>query len=339
MQAHAVHLDHDAVDLIGQRIALPFPFADEGQHIVQIAGHAVLRVYLQTYGLQRLEQPRVLGKECAAVYQQKISVEIQPPLRRDAGIKIAHGARARIARIGKLRQPLPLALFIHALERLGRHNDFAARFKTRRQPGFFQCRRGNGKRQRRNGFNVRRHLFPYAAVAARDSLQQLGFATLARPITDRHRKAIHLQFANVINLVGAAKLVHAPLPGAQLVFVVGVIEREHRRAVPHLDEAFARGAAYPLSRRIRRDQLGIFRLQLLQSVHQHVKVGVADGRLVEHVIEIFVASNLLAQRFHLALNRTWGCGLHRVNYIGELALCRAPKDKQRITDNESLVNR
>ena len=95
---------------------------------------------------------------------------------------------------------------------------------------------------------------------------------------------------------------HAPLPVAQLLFAVGVVEREHRRGVRHLDEALARLAAHPLGGRIGGDQLGMLGFERLEFVHQPVEFGVADLRIVEHVIAVLVIADLVAQRFDLLLH-------------------------------------
>ena len=60
-------------------------------------------------------------------------------------------------------------------------------------------------------------------------------------------------------------------------------------------EAFGRPAADALRRRIRRDQLGMLRLERLELVHQRVELGVDDLRRGVDVIELFVAANLAAE--------------------------------------------
>ncbi len=87
----------------------------------------------------------------------------------------------------------------------------------------------------------------------------------------------------------------APRPVAQLRLVVGVVEREHRRRMRHLDESLSRLAAHALGRRIRRDQLRMRQLNRLQFVHQDVVISIADLRVVEHVVAVLVMANQLAQ--------------------------------------------
>ena len=74
-----------------------------------------------------------------------------------------------------------------------------------------------------------------------------------------------------------------------------------RRAVPHLDEAFARLAAHALGGRIGRDELRMRGLQLAQLLHQRVVFGIADLGAVEDVVEVLVAPQGLAERFHFSI--------------------------------------
>ena len=63
----------------------------------------------------------------------------------------------------------------------------------------------------------------------------------------------------------------------------------------HLDEALARLAADALGGRIRRDQLGMRRLQRLQLAHQRIVFGVGDFGRVQYVVQVLVVAQLLAQ--------------------------------------------
>src|SRR4029077_6401616 len=92
---------------------------------------------------------------------------------------------------------------------------------------------------------------------------------------------------------------HAPLPRPQLLFVVSVVERQHRRRMPHLDESLAGPAPDSLCRRIRSNQRGMFSLKLLQLLHQLVERSIADLGIVESVIKMLVIANLFAERSNL----------------------------------------
>jgi hypothetical protein len=62
-----------------------------------------------------------------------------------------------------------------------------------------------------------------------------------------------------------------------------------------LDEPLARRRTHPLRRRIRRDQLGMLRLQRLQLAHQRVIFGVGDLRRIQRMVQVFVMPELLAK--------------------------------------------
>ena len=168
--ADAIHLDHDAVDLVGQRLALLLPLADETPDLVDVLRQrCALRIHLEAGGAQRLQVFPVLFAVDAAVHQQEVGVEIEPAQRGDVGIEHAHRARPGIARIGKLGQPLALALFVHALERLARHDDLAADLEIRRQLVLARSlRRLNDQRHRADGPHIFRDVLADRAVAARD---------------------------------------------------------------------------------------------------------------------------------------------------------------------------
>ena len=83
-----------------------------------------------------------------------------------------------------------------------------------------------------------------------------------------------------------------------------------------LDEALAGLAADALSRRIWRDQIGMFGLDLLQLIHQTVEFGVADLGIIEHVVAVLVMPNLLAQRVDIFLSVVLSC-FHRNSFTTE----------------------
>ena len=66
----------------------------------------------------------------------------------------------------------------------------------------------------------------------------------------------------------------------------------------------------PLRRRIGRDQSRMLSLKLLQLLHESIKVGVADFRLIEDVVKMFVVTNLVAESFDLFLD-VFSSGGHR----------------------------
>jgi len=62
----------------------------------------------------------------------------------------------------------------------------------------------------------------------------------------------------------------------------------------------SRFAAHALRRRVGRGELRMLRLERMQVPHQRVVLGVTDLRLVQNVIEMFVAPQLFAELFDFA---------------------------------------
>ena len=115
------------------------------------------------------------------------------------------------------------------------------------------------------------------------------------------RQPVDLRLGDVADLtardVEPLELSLDPLrPGAQLVLVAGVGEREHRLVVLDLLELVQRLPADPLRRRVRGEQLGVGLLDLPQLAQQVVVVGVGDRRVVEHVVAVIVLRRSLAAR-------------------------------------------
>ena len=90
-------------------------------------------------------------------------------------------------------------------------------------------------------------------------------------------------------------LANALVERAQILFVVGVVEAEHRLEVLDLGEALGGTSADALRRRIRRQQLGMRGFERLELVHQRVEVGVADLGRGLYVVQLFVTAYFLAE--------------------------------------------
>ncbi len=63
--------------------------------------------------------------------------------------------------------------------------------------------------------------------------------------------------------------------------------------------ALARRSAYTLAWRIASDEFRMRSFELLKFLHHLVKFDVGDFRFIEHVIEILVPADMLAQPFDL----------------------------------------
>ena len=80
--------------------------------------------------------------------------------------------------------------------------------------------------------------------------------------------------------------------------VEGVGEAEERHRVLHRGETLGWRRADPLGGRVRRHQVRIPLLQLLELDHQGVVLGVADDRAVQDVIAVVVVVDLPSELFY-----------------------------------------
>src|ERR1700678_79708 len=69
-------------------------------------------------------------------------------------------------------------------------------------------------------------------------------------------------------------------------------------------KTLARRAADSLRRRVRRDRLGVFGLQLFQLIHQPIVGGIGNFRVVRHMIEIVVVAKFFAKTLDLFCDLT-----------------------------------
>ena len=83
------------------------------------------------------------------------------------------------------------------------------------------------ERNRTHGAHVLRDVFAAHAVAARGAANEMAVL-----VGERDAQAVDLQLGDVANRVGSAQPApHALVEGAQFLFVVGVVERQHRGEV------------------------------------------------------------------------------------------------------------
>src|SRR4029077_1581323 len=209
-------------------------------------------------------------------------------------LELTHGSGRGVARIGKNREPLFFALLVHSFKGGDGHEHLATDFEVRGNPRLFQFFQWNRERNGAHGAHVQGDVFADGTVATGDAADQ--FATL---VVQGQRHAVELQFANIVNIFAAAELVDATLPGAELVFAVGIVQRKHGRGMRRFENPFARLAADALRGRVGRDQVGVIGFQLLQLIHELVELGVRNFRRVEDVVQIFVAADFFPKRFDL----------------------------------------
>ena len=148
-----------------------------------------------------------------------------------------------------------------------------------------------------HGAQVVGHVLAHLPVAARSAAHEDAIA-----IGERDGQAVDLGLGDererhVAEPVRLQQPAVAPVPGEQLLLVAGIGQREHGLHVAHLLELLQRLTAHTLCGRIGRAQLRETLLELLQLGEQAVVVGIADLRLVEHVVQLSMVLDLAAQRY------------------------------------------
>jgi hypothetical protein len=216
-------------------------------------------------------------------------------------IELANRSGGRVARVGEGRFFGLGAALVQRFEGGDRQVHLAAHFDQRR-------RVRDPQRHRADRPQVLGHLLADPPVAAGRSAHQ--HAVL---ISEGDRQPVDLRLGRVAELRGgdveALEMVReAVLPGAQLLLVAGVAEREHLLDVLDSLEALQRRRPHPLRGRVGRAQLRVLGLQIAQLVQQRVVLVVADLRVVEYVVEAVVALQLLPQLRGTLLGRAAHAG-------------------------------
>ena len=98
----------------------------------------VIGIHLEAGGFERLQRCGMAIEDGVAVDQQTVGEEIQAARGGDSRIKLADGAAGGVARIGEFGKALLLLLVVHAGERRGGNQQFAAHFERGRQACFLQ---------------------------------------------------------------------------------------------------------------------------------------------------------------------------------------------------------
>ena len=188
----------------------------------------------------------------------------------------------------------------------------------------FEFRRADVQRDAADGADVGGDVFAGGAVAAGDAGGECGFAVAASNVLQREREAVELELADEAwFVVGRKARLYAIGPGAEFVGVVGVVEREHGARVRDLGEALFGLAADALGGRVGRDELGVLGLERLEAVHGGVVLRVGPLGGIEHVVEVLVVAEEVAELFDLLIWREGfgrGLGGHRGNYRERVTL-------------------
>ncbi len=268
MQGDLIDLQHDAVDLVRQRLAALERFGRELDGLLDAVQQLAVLVDLEPQRRQRLERLPVPLRRRRALDQQRVGEIFEPPLRRHFRVHHAQSSSGGVARVDESRLIQPQALGVERVERLARHDDLAAHLEIGR--GQLARRLGiDLEGQGADGLGVFGDHFARHAVAARQrQLETAGGEAHA------HRDAVEFELADIVEGLEAGQLARSAVEVAHLVRVERIVEAHHLRAVRRLLDAFARRAADAAGRRVSGDEVGVLGFERFEPPHERVVLGV-----------------------------------------------------------------
>ncbi len=229
LEPDLVELDHDAVDLVLDRVAVLAVVGDELPHALQpvhdlrVGGGGQAPLAQQVVGVRETAEVLLLEALQGA---DAVHDHVQRPGGGDAGVLLAQRAGRRVARVGEGLLARLHQARVELLEALHGEEDLAAHLDQLGEALAGEALGDVGDRT-----DVGGDVLAGAAVAAGG-----GAGESAVLIGEVDREAVHLQLAqevvgHALQLTGDAV---GPLP--QLLVVEGVVQREHALAVRDLGE-------------------------------------------------------------------------------------------------------
>ena len=302
LEVQAVDLDYRAVAAVVQVIFGLEPLLVEVHGLFGGGYAAVVGVRLEAHLRQEGQPLPVSFRNGAFGPAEAVYEDVQGTLGCEPWVELAQRAGGGVAGVGVRWEALLSPLFIEALEGGLREQHLAARLEPGGRAG------PNAQRHASDGAQVQRYVFAGGAVAASRAAHE--HAVL---VGEGDGEAVVLELADKIEVAALQRVCGAAVPRHELVFVEGVAEAEQRHGVAHLLEAARRLGADALRGRVRRDEVRVLCFQSEQLVQQRVELGVADLRLVPHVVQVVVPVDLRAgvfQYFRLRAGRSTDGGLH-----------------------------
>ncbi len=227
---------------------------------------------------QRVEQLRLrLEWKLNAVGRgDRIAKESEGSRRGDGGIELPEASGGGVAWSGEDGIAGAGPGFVHLLEAIEREVDLAANLDASLRRALVQAQRNVAHRP-----EIHRHVLADGAITTCGALdEKLVF------VRERDSDAIDLELSGVPRFrdVVAGDPHQSLFPGAQLLVVEGVVEREHLPKMLVLGELALRLGTDTQSRRIRSEAFRKSPLQLLQLSKELVVLCVRHRRTVENVV-------------------------------------------------------
>ena len=196
------------------------------------------------------------------------------------GVEELDRAGGEVAGIGVEGFAFGLAQLVEALELGEFHVDLAADLEE-------VGRAGERARDLADQADVGRHVVAAVAVAARDRAHEPAVL-----VGEGHRDAVDLGLDDEFEAGAAERLGEPFAEGPEVGFVVGVVERQHRRLVVGLLEALGLVVA---DAEVGPGEFRVRALEVVQAVDELVEFEVGDLRRVLPAVELLVALDFGAQ--------------------------------------------
>ena len=284
-KVEAVYLDHDPVAVVVQVLHLLEPLPIVVDNLLRRVRQRVVPVDLEAQPCQVGQGVPVVVEDVELGVAQPVDEDVQGPLRGAGRVQLAQGARGGVSRIGVGWQALGDSLLVEPSELGLGEVDLAPDLED---PG-----RGvsqDPERYALDGPEIQGHVLTGDAVAPGGAAHEDAVL-----VGEGYRQAIVLQLAHHVEGAGLQQVGRPGVPGHELAGVEGVGEAVHGDRVPHLGEPLGGLGADTLRRRLRRNQFRVLLLQAAQLPQQRVVLGVAYGRLIQDVVEVVVAVQLLPE--------------------------------------------
>ena len=234
----------------------------------------------------------------------------QVATRRDLGILLAQGSGGSVARVGEGVAALGIGLVVQAHKAALGHVDLAANLDGALAVGAHVGKRRLGQVHGHvlDGTHVERHILARGAVTARRRAHEGAIL-----VGKCHAQAVDLELTGIGDATGTECILGTLEPCVELVQIHGVVHGIHARHVRDRRKLLAHVSAYALGIAVRRHQIGIGRLDLLQLNEHFVKGGVRDLGRIEHVVAVGMVVELMAQLGRA--RRRLGAGIGRCGGI------------------------
>ena len=254
------------------------------------------RIYRWENGhLSRLESPALhclhaldVGVIWQIVAEQKVEVGVESAPGHFGAVLHLKRAGGGIARVGKQRFLVVLALAVEPLKVFPWQQNLAPHFKPVGPVARLQL-----QRHALDGYHIGRHIITVHAIAACHGTHQPPVL-----ICHRNRCAVILHFSHYLHRLTPKAILGAAQEVLHLLDAVAVGQRLHGALVRHLLEALAQVAAHSLCGRIWVEKLRIGLFQILQFAHFGVKFLVGYGGLVQHIVVVVMPVEVVSQRLY-----------------------------------------